>query len=257
MYKSARSVLRQRLQYLRYGNQHGVSANWLSKKCDSIYPDIEAFLNAKGSNSGISAVTLNEGKLLFHELIAQQSGTNYGKNFDCEVGLAAFLYSFVLDNRPAVIVETGVANGITTNVLMKALEKTGGALHSFDIDPKTQNVYRGVGDWNFHHLTKNYRSALRSQVQEIGDVDLWIHDSNHGYSWQAFEYSLALEALVEGGVLVSDDIDSSTAWGLASESEFRSSIGVFDNRKFIGVANLKKKTPNSGIQPVFAQLADD
>ena len=241
MYKSARSVLRQRLQYLRYGNQHGVSANWLSKKCDLLYPDVYALLKAQGSKSGISAKTLNEGKLLFHDLISKQSGKNYGKNFDCEEGLAAFLYSYVLANKPAVIVETGVANGITTNILMKALEKTGGALHSFDIDAKTQNVYRGNGNWNFHHLTKNYGSALRSRVQKIGAVDLWIHDSNHGYSWQAFEYALALETLVEDGVLVSDDIDSSTAWGLASESEFNSSIGVFDNRKFIGLANLIKK----------------
>jgi predicted O-methyltransferase YrrM len=241
VYKSATSVLRQRLQYLRYGNQHGVSANWLSKKCDFIYPNVDALLKTQGSESGISAKTLNEGKLLFHELIAKQSGKNYGKNFDCEEGLAAFLYSYVLTNKPAVIVETGVANGITTNILMKALEKTGGALHSFDIDPKTKNVYRGKGNWSFHLLSKNYESALRNQVQEIGDVDLWIHDSNHGYSWQAFEYSLALETLVEDGVLVSDDIDSSMAWGMASESEFNSSIGVFDNRKFIGMANLVKK----------------
>ncbi len=241
MYKSARSVLKQRLQYLRYGNQHGVSANWLSKKCDFLYPDVDALLWDQGSESGISAKTLNQGKLLFHELIAKQSGKNYGKNFDCEEGLAAFLYSYVLTKRPAVIVETGVANGITTNILMKALEKTGGELHSFDIDPKTQNVYHGKGNWSFHLLTRDHESALRNQVQEIRNIDLWIHDSNHGYSWQAFEYSLALESLVEGGVLVSDDIDSSTAWGFASESEFISSIGVFDNRKFIGVANLIKK----------------
>ena len=226
------------MQYLRYGNLHGVSANWLSKKCDFLYPSVDALLRVQGTESGISAKTLNEGKLLFHELIAKQSGKNYGNNFDCEEGLAAFLYSYVLTKKPTVIVETGVANGITTNILMKALEITGGELHSFDIDPKTQNVYRGKGNWSFHLLTKNYGSALRSYIQEIGDVDLWIHDSNHGYSWQAFEYSLALETLVEGGVLVSDDIDSSTAWGFACESEFNSSIGVFDNRKFLGIANI-------------------
>lgn len=238
MYKSARSVLRQRLRYLRYGNLHGVSANWLSKKCDFLYPNIDAFLKSQGTKSRISAKTLNEGKMLFHGLIAKQSGKNYGNNFDCEEGLAAFLYSYVMTNKPAVIVETGVANGITTNILMKALEKTGGELHSFDIDPKTQNVYRGKGNWSFHLLTKDYDSALKNYVQEIGSVNLWIHDSNHGYSWQAFEYSLALTTLVEDGVLVSDDIDSSTAWGLASEFEFNSSFGVFDTRKFLGIANI-------------------
>lgn len=238
MYKSARSVLLQRLQYLRYGNQHGVSANWLSKKCDLIFPDVDALLIDQESTYGISKKTLNEGRLLFHELIGKQSGKNYSKNFDCEEGLAAFLYSYVLTKKPAVIVETGVANGITTNIIMRALEETGGELHSFDIDQKTQNVYRGDGAWNFHLLTKKYDSTLRNQVQKIGKVDLWIHDSNHGYTWQAFEYSLAIQSLTHGGTLVSDDIDSSTAWGLASKSEFKSSIGVFDNRKFFGVAKF-------------------
>ena len=66
---------------------------------------------------------------------------------------------------------------------MKALEQTGGALHSFDIDARAQNVYTGTGNWNFRHLKGNLEKSLEAQILEIGDVELWIDDLNHGYLW--------------------------------------------------------------------------
>lgn len=137
-----------------------------------------------------------------------------------------------------MIIETGVANGITTNVIMKALEETGGSLYSFDLDPRTENVYAGQGNWYFRLLKDDFEKSLINQLSEIGMVNLWIHDSNHGYNWQAFEYELASKHLVSDGVLVSDDIDASTAWGNAANSDFKESFGVFDNRKFFGVATF-------------------
>ena len=76
-------------------------------------------------------------------------------------------------------------------------------------------------------------------MTEIGDVDLWIQDSNHGYLWQAYEYLLASRVLTTDGVLVSDDIDSSIAWGLGSKDFLGPSSAIFDNRNFIGVAKIR------------------
>ena len=67
-------------------------------------------------------------------------------------------------------------------------------------------------------------------------VDVWVHDSNHGYRWQKFEYLLALSVLSKNGILISDDIDASSAWGELSKTHFRKSYVIFDSRKFIGVA---------------------
>lgn len=181
---------------------------------------------------------LSQGELIFKKILAEKSGANYAKNFDCEIGLASFLHAYVIQYRPKVVIETGVANGITTNVIMHALAQVGGSLHSFDVDPKTQNVYHGPGGWKFHLLTGELERDLKRQVSEIGAVDLWIHDSNHGYQWQSFEYELAKKSLSRGGLLVSDDIDSSTAWGLASKDSFDRSFGIFDNRKFFGIATF-------------------
>jgi hypothetical protein len=81
--------------------------------------------------------------------------------------------------------------------------------------------------------------SLEATVQEIPGVDLWLHDSDHGFMWQSFEYALAARVLTPSGVLVSDDIDSSTAWGIAAAKIFDKSFGVFDARKFFGVAKVR------------------
>ena len=101
-------------------------------------------------------------------------------------------------------------------------------------------MYTGTGNWNFRHLKGNLEKSLEAQILEIGDVGLWIHDSNHGYLWQSFEYQLASRVLTADGILVSDDIDSLTAWGLASQDFLEPSSAIFDNRKFIGVAIIKR-----------------
>ena len=234
------SLFGQRWRYFSQGNIHGVSANWLRKQCDGIYSTVGEFLQSEHSPAQISAQTLEEGEQVFLSILQKKSGANYERNFDCEVGLASFLYAYILTRKPITVIETGVANGITTNAIMKALEQTGGTLHSFDIDARTQNVYTGTGNWNFHHLKGNLEKSFEAQILEIGDVELWIHDSNHGYLWQSFEYQLASRVLTADGILVSDDIDSSTAWGLASRDFLEPSSAIFDNRKFLGVAKIKR-----------------
>ena len=232
------SLLQQRLRYLSKGNFHGVSGNWLAKQCDSLSSGVFEFASDTNCPVKISAANIKAAAEIFQRIVSKKSGKNFGKNFDCEVGLASFLYAHIIESKPSVVVETGVANGITTNVIMKALEKTGGVLHSFDVDPRTENVYKGNGLWNFHLLEGNFERDLELQISRIGKVDLWIHDSNHGYKWQAFEYDLAVSTLNSSGLIVSDDIDASTAWGLASNSIFRKSFGIFDARKFFGVATI-------------------
>jgi len=238
MIERKKNLFRQRIQYLRRGNFHGVSANWLAKHSDQLFSSVMDMALYKNLPIAIDSKLLSQGELVFEKILAEKSGTNYAKNFDCEIGLASFLHAYIVQFQPKVIVETGVANGITTNVIMHALAQVGGSLHSFDVDPKTENVYHGSGGWKFHLLTGELEKDLKRQVSEIGAVNLWIHDSNHGYQWQSFEYELAKKSLCRGGILVSDDIDSSTAWGLASKDSFDRSFGIFDNRKFFGVATF-------------------
>jgi hypothetical protein len=234
MLQKISNAISMRASLLFLGNSHGVSSNWLHKKLSFIHENTEALVQSGSNNWPISVKDIREGESKYNEIVNLFSNKIYGSSYDCESGLASFLYAYILKVRPKVIVETGVANGITTNIIMSALEQTGGKLHSFDIDKKCLNVYTGEGKWVFHHLTKPFSSRLENEVTKIEDIELWIHDSNHGYSWQKFEYDLAFEKLGQGGMLVSDDIDASPAFGITAGKNWARSAGIFDKRKFFG-----------------------
>lgn len=223
-----------RLNLLLHGNFHGVSCNWLSKKLDYIYESPKQFADHNPNNWGIMAEDIHKGKQLYEGVVKNLSKKIYGESYDCESGLASFLYAYILRVKPRVIIETGVANGITTNIIMQALEKTGGELHSFDIDQRCKNVYSGHGNWHFHQLVKPYSRNLIQLSAKISNVGIWLHDSNHGYLWQNFEYKLAYQKLSKDGILVTDDIDSSPAFGEFAKLKSNASVGIFDNRKFFG-----------------------
>jgi len=182
---------------------------------------------------------LPEGRRLYRETSIQLSGKISPIKFDSGEELGSFLYAFIMEKKPQCVVETGVANGLTTNMIMTALDTYGGELHSFDINSACQSAYKGGGKWNFHLLSRNYKKQVREVVSSIEKVDLWIHDSDHSHSWQAFEYSIAASKLkANKGVLVSDDIDCTTAFGKFLKSLDSHGWAVFDQRKFFGIVQI-------------------
>ncbi|WP_420856756.1 hypothetical protein [Sulfurisphaera ohwakuensis] len=71
---------------------------------------------------------------------------------------------------------------------------------------------------------------------------MFIHDSNHTYRWQSFEYELVYPLLSENGVLISDDIDFSYAFLDFIKNHNCRALGLFDRYKILGVLSKKKKT---------------
>lgn len=238
MRESLLAIFKKRLVLFLNGDRNGVSLGFLSAGTTGIYLNVDSLVKAESEIPATTSSFITEAENLFTSVIKkQQQVTNI--RWNAEKQLFALLYSLVRAKNPKVVVETGVANGITTNAIMKAIEDSGniGSLHSFDILPETSNAYTGVGDWNFHLLkTKNMYKQLLNESSKIPKADIWIHDSNHGYRWQKFEYLLALKSLNIGGILISDDIDASPAWAELSKTHFRKSYIIFDSRKFIGVA---------------------
>jgi hypothetical protein len=85
--------------------------------------------------------------------------------------------------------------------------------------------------------SKSAHKQIFDVVSESSKVDSWVHDSNHGYRWQKFENLLAFKCLNENGILVSDDIDASSAWREIVKSYFRKSDIIFDSRN-LSVSHL-------------------
>jgi predicted O-methyltransferase YrrM len=231
-------ILVKRAKLFLFGNRDGVGVHFLSLESDGL------FLSAKECMENIPEIAKgtigdsDSSKKLYDAIVGRQSAVA-PLRWNAERELFILLNCLVTSIKPDLVMETGVANGITTQAIMSALEanRNDGSLHSFDILPETKSAYTGLGNWHFHLLKpKRADKQILSVSANLPQVDLWVHDSDHGYRWQFFEYRLAHERLRKGGILVSDDIDATTAWVEVTREYFKKSFVIFDHRKFVGVA---------------------
>jgi predicted O-methyltransferase YrrM len=126
------------------------------------------------------------------------------------------LYASARLSRPATILETGVADGWSTFLLLHAVARNGsGSVHSVDIHADvgallTDDERRS---WNFHQIDERRPEAgFRALVGRLPAVDFYFHDADHRYLGQRFEYEAVLPQTAEGAVLGSDDVQASPAF---------------------------------------------
>jgi len=151
--------------------------------------------------------------------------------------LAAIDYVAVKLLRPEIVVETGVWSGTSSWSILHAMDEIAhGRLISIDLPTPNTNVLPEVG-----HLVPKYlryrwelrigaaRTLLPSVIQEVGQIDIFQHDSRHSYSNQTFEFSTAWPAISPQGLLVSDDV-SNDALHDACESWNQSPVIVHQSK---------------------------
>ena len=118
------------------------------------------------------------------------------------------------------MVETGVANGVSSAYILLALEKNQrGTLHSIGLDdPQFLPAGKPLGwivpeslkaRWNL--LVDDSRNLLPELLAKLGTIDVFIHDSLHTYDHMLWEFRTAYRCLSLGGLLFSDD----AAWNPA------------------------------------------
>ena len=155
------------------------------------------------------------------------------------------LYGLLRDVRPEVAVETGVCNGVSTAFLLLALEDNGsGELHSIDLPEIAGEEYEEGRFWDgkggavippgkepgwmvppdlrerWHLVLGRSQDELPPLLDRVGQIDFFMHDSEHSYECMSFEFSTAWDALREDGVLVADDVNVNSAW-----AEFTREVG--------------------------------
>jgi hypothetical protein len=142
---------------------------------------------------------------------------------DGEPGLVRAVWHLVRHLQPAHVVETGVARGFTTRVILEALERNGaGHLWSIDLPPPLKPELHGqVGaavlvclHHRWSYIKGSSARCLPGLLSRLGQIDLFIHDSRHTERNVRFELDRAWAALRPGGALVVDDIDLN--WGFSS-----------------------------------------
>jgi len=117
-------------------------------------------------------------------------------------------------------VETGTEKGLGSLVLAEALLKNmSGRLITIDMDPSSGLLigpeYKGV----IEHITDD--SLLT--ISKIKQIDLFIHDSDHGAKHESRELDLLPSRLTPDAIVISDNSHSTTElaiWSLRNNRKF-------------------------------------
>jgi hypothetical protein len=141
---------------------------------------------------------------------------------DGDAALVRAIWCLIRHMRPKKVVETGVAHGVTSRCILEALEKNGeGHLWSIDLPPVDRfwrsQIGAAVGDrfsdrWSY--IAGSSRRRLPKLLSDLGEIDLFIHDSLHSERNVRFELDQAWAAIGLNGALVVDDVDAN--WGFRS-----------------------------------------
>jgi predicted O-methyltransferase YrrM len=121
--------------------------------------------------------------------------------------------------RPTRALETGVALGWSSLVLLKTLEETGGHLVSVDLPYPFLLGSAWVGivvptdlrrRWTL--IKKADRLGIPQALRTRPDFDLIHYDSDKSAAGRRWAYPLLWRSLRPGGVLISDDVGDNDAW---------------------------------------------
>src|SRR4051794_33260174 len=127
----------------------------------------------------------------------------FGEYHDADPALARAAWCLTTHLRPHAVVETGVARGVVTSFILRALAASGrGHLWSIDLPPLQEDWYvqaaaavpedvrpRGT-------LTRgSSRRRLPSLPRGVGQIDMFVHDTPHPRRNMSLELRLAWEAL--------------------------------------------------------------
>jgi hypothetical protein len=134
------------------------------------------------------------------------------------------LYVVARALKPRVIVETGVASGLSSAHLLRALAENGrGELYSIDLPNVQQGSVLPQGrdcGWivpqslraRWHLQLGDARTLLPEVLGRFERIDVFLHDSDHSYEHMTFEFEQALPRLAPRGLLLSDDVQLHGAW---------------------------------------------
>jgi SAM-dependent methyltransferase/predicted O-methyltransferase YrrM len=152
--------------------------------------------------------------------LASYRGWNDGDRAQAEA-----IWCLVAHSRPGTVVETGVAHGLTSRVILEGLHRNGdGHLWSVDLPSVDPALHHEIGAavpedlrsrWTYVEGTS--RRRLPGLVRGLQQVDLFVHDSLHTARNTCFELDTVWPALPPGGVAVVDDIDHSLGFGRFTE----------------------------------------
>jgi predicted O-methyltransferase YrrM len=186
---------------------------------DHIYSDAREAMQSLLSQEGtVLSAIFEEYESVWESLKRDSAASSkaYPLGFDLARAGGEFLYAWCRMIRPDLVVETGVANGLSSSIILRALsENQNGHLVSIDVRDDVGALARLTNQdrWELVVLQgRSLRMEFKRVMSNLPRGDLFLHDSNHTYDWQRFEMEVASSWLSSDGLLVVDDADASYAF---------------------------------------------
>jgi predicted O-methyltransferase YrrM len=167
---------------------------------------------------------------------------------NADPGLARICYALCRALRPGIVVETGVANGVTSSLVLQALELNGsGELHSIDLPPPGTDpklVGRLVpaelrARWTLHRGAS--KDVLPALARQLGPIGLFVHDSRHTHRNVARELRTVSRRLARPAAVIVDDAERHSAlqdWAAAADATLVELVEQPGKPALFGVALL-------------------
>jgi cephalosporin hydroxylase len=169
----------------------------------------------------------------------------FSLDYNATPSLANLCYALVRALRPATVLETGVAYGVSSSFIAQALSVNGeGELHSVDRPAVQPGVEDYIGAlvperlrsrWTLHRGTS--RRLLPHLLPEIGGVSLFVHDSQHTYRNVTWELRTVTPHLTRSAAVLVDDTAGTRAFEHWVERT-RPAFSAVVAEQWVGVAVL-------------------
>jgi predicted O-methyltransferase YrrM len=119
----------------------------------------------------------------------------------------SLLANIIRTEQPRVMIETGVESGYSSEHFLAAMDAVGtGHLYSCDPAPSPFFDTYPIRHPRFTFIREPSYTALDKIFKETGRVDVFLHDSDHSFKCQTWEYEWAWEHVRPGGIISSDDV---------------------------------------------------
>lgn len=117
----------------------------------------------------------------------------------------------IMQEKPRVMIETGVESGYSTEWFLTSMDKVGIG-HLFSCDPAPSGFYDAnpIVHPRFTFMREKSYTALDKIFGQMGPIDLFLHDSDHSWECQMWEFNWAWNHVRSGGIIASDDV----GWGI-------------------------------------------
>jgi hypothetical protein len=179
-----------------------------------------------------------------------------GEYSDADPALGAVTWCAVRHLRPEKMIETGVARGVTSRIILEAMALNGsGHLWSVDLPhPLRPEIHHETAmavpsdcreRWTY--VKGSSRRQLPPLVARLESVDMFVHDSLHTARNMRFELRTVWPAVDRGGLVLVDDVDNQAFRDFVSEADGPPSVVMRSDDGPWMFGAVRKDGPNGQI----------